>query len=179
MLQKDNRYKILRVFFDNPNPHGTGFQLRQISRIVKLTPKSVARYLDELAKEDLIIKSKHAAHGYPAYWANRANQYFLFLKKIDNILKIKESGLLEFLENKLMPDAIILFGSAAKGEDLKESDIDLFVLAEEKKLDLQKYEKLLGRKINILAEDSFSKLSKELRNNIINGIILYGYLKVF
>ena len=78
-----------------------------------------------------------------------------------------------------MPDAIILFGSAAKGEDLKESDIDLFVLAEEKKLDLQKYEKLLGRKINILAEESFSKLSKELRNNIINGIILYGYLKVF
>ena len=41
------------------------------------------------------------------------------------------------------------------------------------------FEKKLNRKINIFFSDNFNKLSKELRNNIINGIILKGYLKVF
>ena len=43
-----------------------------------------------------------------------------------------------------------------------------------------KYDKKgLNRKINIFFEDNFSRLSKELKNNILNGIKLYGYLKVF
>jgi predicted nucleotidyltransferase len=78
-----------------------------------------------------------------------------------------------------MPDSIILFGSASKGEDLKESDIDLFVLSNKEKLDLEKFEKKINRKINIMFSSNFSSLSKELKNNIINGVILGGYLKVF
>jgi len=41
MLEKSNIYKILEVFFDNPLPEGIGFQLREISRNIKLAPKSV------------------------------------------------------------------------------------------------------------------------------------------
>jgi len=74
---------------------------------------------------------------------------------------------------------IVLFGSASKGEDIKDSDIDLFLQCKEKKLDMKKYEKELKRKVNIFFSDNFNKLSKELKNNIINGVILYGYLKVF
>lgn len=65
------------------------------------------------------------------------------------------------------------------GEDLKESDIDLFLLCKEKKLDLSKYEKQLKRKVNLFFKDNFGDLSKELKNNILNGVILKGYLKVF
>ena len=62
---------------------------------------------------------------------------FKLLKKIDTIITIKESGLIEHLENQCMPDVIILFGSASKGEDTIESDIDLFLLCEGKNSDLQ------------------------------------------
>jgi predicted nucleotidyltransferase len=179
MLQKDNRHKILKLFFEDPLPKGIGFQLREISRKAKLAPTSVKRYLNELEKEKLIIKKKHRIHNYPIYYANRENEYFMFLKKIDMIQSIKESGLLDYLKNICMPDAIILFGSASRGEDIKDSDIDLFLLCKEKKLDLEKYEKGLKRKINIFFESNFDKLSKELKNNIINGVILEGYLKVF
>ena len=179
MLQKDNRYKILKLFFEDPTPKGIGFQLREISRKAKLAPTSVKRYLNELEKEKLIIKKKHRIHNYPIYYANRENEYFRFLKKIDIIQCIKESGLLDYLENVCMPDVIILFGSASKGEDIKDSDIDLFLLCKEKKLDLEKYEKKFKRKINIFFEGNFIKLSKELKNNVINGVILKGYLKVF
>jgi predicted nucleotidyltransferase len=77
-----------------------------------------------------------------------------------------------------MPDAIILFGSASKGEDIKGSDIDLYVQCNEKKLELSKYEKKLNRKINLFFEKNFDKLSSELKQNIINGDKLKGFLKV-
>jgi len=97
MLQKDNRYKILRIFFDDPLPEGVGFQLREIGRKVKLAPTSVKRYLNELETENLIIKAKHRIYEYPVYYTNRNNENFKFLKKLDNIMKIKESGLLDYL----------------------------------------------------------------------------------
>lgn len=179
MLQKDNRYKVLRLFFEDPYPKGIGFQLREIGRKVAIAPTSVKRYLRELEKEGLITKLKHRIYGYPIYYANRDNENFKLLKKLDNIVKIKESELLDHLLENCIPDVIILFGSASRGEDLKDSDIDLFVMSKEEKLDLGRFEKILGRKINILFNEDFNKLSKELRNNIINGIILKGYLKVF
>lgn len=179
MLQKDNRYKILKLFFEDPLPKGIGFQLREISRRAKIAPTSVKKYLNELENEKLIIKGKHRIHGYPIYHANRNNDYFKFLKRLDIIQDIKELGLMDYIKDKCMPDVIVLFGSASKGEDVKDSDLDLFVQSKEKKLDLNKYEKYLYRKINIFFNDNLNKLSKELKNNIINGIILEGYLKVF
>lgn len=180
MLQKCSRWKVLRVFFNNPSPKGAGFQLREISREAKLAPTSVKNYLDELSKNDeYIIKSTHRIHGYPVYWANRASELFKFFKKIDMIISIQESGLLDYLSEKCMPDVIILFGSASRGEDLSDSDVDLYLQCKERPLELHKYEKIIERKIKILFEEDFNKLSKELRNNMLNGIILKGYLKVF
>ncbi len=179
MLQKDNRYKVLGIFFEDPSPKGIGFQLREISRKVAIAPPSVKRYLNDLEKEKLIVKTKHRIHGYPVYYANRENEEFKFLKRTDTIIKIKESGLIDYISESCIPDVIILFGSASKGEDLKESDIDLFVLSGKEKIDLLQFEKKINRKINIFFSEGFNKLSKELKNNIINGIILKGYLKVF
>lgn len=177
MLTKDNRYKVLKIFFEDPL--AKDFQLREISRKISLAPKSVKKYLDELEKEDLIVKGEHRIHGYPVYHANRDNKYFKFLKKLDIIKGVKESGLLDYLDKICVPDIIVLFGSASKGEDVKNSDIDLFLLCKERKMDLKKFESKLSRGINIFFSNNFNKLSKELKNNIINGVILKGYLKVF
>ena len=178
MLQNYNKWTVLKLFFDNPLPE-TAFQLREISRKSNLAPKSVKRYLIELEKEDLIIKHRHRIHKYPVYKANRDNENFKFFKTINTLIIIRESGLLELLNNECMPAAIVLFGSAAKGEDLEDSDLDIFCRCKYKKLDLKKYEKKIKRKINLLFEENFNKLSDELKNNIINGIKLKGYLKVF
>lgn len=178
MLKKDNIDKVLEVFFNNPIPEGIGFQLREISRKIKLAPKSVKLYLEELEKENLIVKKEHRIHKYPVYYANRDNNYFKFLKRLNIIRRIKESGLLDYLNEECMPDVIILFGSASKGEDVKGSDIDLYLQCDEKKLDLSKYEKELNRNINLFFEKNFNKLSKELKKNMINGDKLEGYLRM-
>ena len=179
MLKKDNRYKILEIFLDDPNTK-EGFQLREISRKVKIAPLSVKKYLEELGSgsNNLIIKSKNK-NNYPIYWPNRDSSYFKFIKKLDLLKKIYESGLMDIISDECSPKAIILFGSGSLGEDTINSDIDLFVQSNNIKLNMTKYESLIKRKINILFADNFNKLSIELKNNIINGITIKGYLKVF
>ena len=179
MLQNYNKYKVLKIFFDDPSPKGIGFQLREISRKVKIAPTSVKKYLNELEKEGFITKTKHRIFDYPIYSANRDSEEFKFYKKIDILISIKMSKLLDYLNKECMPDVIILFGSAARGEDLKDSDVDLFLLCKERELSLQKFENEIKRKINIFFAEDFNELSLELKNNILNGIVLKGYLKVF
>ena len=178
MWKNYNKYKVLKVFFDDPTPK-IGFQLREISRKISLAPKSVSIYLKELTKKGLIMKVKPGNFNYPLYYANRENDFFRLYKKLDTIYSIKEIGLLDYLYENLMPQVIILFGSASKGEDLKESDIDLFIQSKEVKINLKPYENKLNRKINIFFSENFNNLSEELKDNIINGTILKGYLKVF
>jgi predicted nucleotidyltransferase len=173
-----NKYGVLKIFMDDP-ARREGFQLREISRMAKLAPKSVGIYLGELEKEGLIVKERQKATGYPVYRARGGGETFRFFKKLDAVYSMKASGLLDYLSETMTPDAIVLFGSAARGEDTKESDIDIFVQCRERRADVSKFEKALKRRISLFFGENFSELSGELKNNVINGITLKGYLKVF
>lgn len=175
MLKQNNRDKVLQIFFDNPIPKVRGFQLREISRAIKLAPKSVKIYLDKLEETNLIIQKKHYKHNYPVYYANWDNDYFQYLKKVNILKLIKESGLLDYLDETCMPDTIFLFGPTSKGKD---SFIHLYLQCDKKQLDLSKYEKELKGKINIFFEKDFNKLSIGVKQDIINGERLKGYLRV-
>lgn len=165
--------KILELFFEEPNRN---FQIREISRITKIPVMTTKKYLEELKKEDLIIKEKKGI--YPSFKANE-NKFFKFYKQQDILLKIYKSGLIDYLEKELHPKNIILFGSMKKGEYVKESDIDIFLESNSKKhTDLTKFEKILKHDIQLFIEENINKLQPHLFNNIINGTILSGYLKL-
>ncbi len=174
MIQNYSRWLVLREFFDDP---GAGFTIRLLSKKVGLATTSVKLHLDALLNEGLVLKENGVS--YLVYKANRQNEVFRFYKKMDILFRIQECGLVENLQEDAYPEAIILFGSASRGEDDAKSDMDLFLLGKEKKLDVAKFEKLLKRKISLHFSESLGKLPKELRNNIINGIKLSGYLEVF
>ena len=127
----------------------------------------------------LARKWGYEKRGIPFYQALRDNENFKIYKRLSILFELHESSLVDFLWDNLNPDAIILYGPCALGEDTEKSDIDLFIQAPEKNLNLKKYEKFLGKEINIFYEFKFSKLSNELKNNILNGIVLKGYIKVF
>ena len=174
MLQKYSRYRILQEFFDFPLKD---FQMREISRRTGIAQTSVTNHLKSLVSQGFIIKQKKGI--YPSFKANRDNELFKLYRKSNIVQRIQEIGLLDYLWDNTSPDAIILFGSASKGDDIESSDIDLFVQAKEKKMSLKEYKKKLNREISLFFEEDFSRLSSELKNNILNGIILRGYIKVF
>jgi len=168
---KCNYEKILNVFFDNPT---NKFYIREIARITELNPNTVLNITNELIKEDLIKrdKKKHIVEV-----SANVNERFKGLKRIENFSKVYESGLFEFLNKEFSPEAISIIGSYSRGEDVKSSDIDIVVISkkEYKNIDLKKFEKLLGKKIHLIVTD-YNKMSDEFYINLINGIILSGYI---
>ncbi len=179
MIQNYSVWKVLQVFFDDPNPK-EGFTVRWIAKQINLAPTSVKLHLNELSKEDkegfpLIRREK--GHLYPMYWPNKNSNVFKFYKKMDMLFRIQD--VTQHLYDVCNPQVIILFGSACRGEDDALSDIDIFLLCKEKHVDVKKYELALKRKISLHFAENLNKIPKELRNNIINGIVLKGYIKVF
>ena len=173
MLEKYNRYRVLKVFLDSPTE---GFGLREISRLAKLAPASVLNYLDEFEKKDIIKKLQ--MRGWPVYKAQRENEDFIFYKKVSILYELHSSGLIEHLWQKLAPQALILYGSSAKGESTEESDLDIFVIGKEKKINLEEFEKKINKGIHLMFDDA-KNIPNELKNSLINGIVLKGYFKVF
>ena len=103
------------------------------------------------------------------------NPKFKNLKRAYNIKKLYDSGLLEYFKEHLPLKTIVLFGSYSRGDDTEKSDIDIAVDGDEKKLNLELYEKKLNRPINV-EFINIKKITKELKNSLINGIVLSGYL---
>jgi predicted nucleotidyltransferase len=173
MIQNYTEYRILRVFFDYPTRY---FQLREICRTLGMGMPSVSMHVKALERQGFLAKEKRGV--YDSYRASMSDIFRLY-KRNDVLLRIYESGLEEFIADKIQPDAAVLFGSASKGEDVEGSDIDVLLVAKEKAVDLSRFEKRLMRNISLHFADDLSKLPKELLNNIINGIVIHGYLRVF
>ncbi|MBS3127292.1 nucleotidyltransferase domain-containing protein [Candidatus Woesearchaeota archaeon] len=176
MLQKSSIERTVEVFFINPTKN---HYLMDISRTIGLAHTSVKKNLDKLIKIGLIVESveKRGDRKFPFYKANLDNKLFKKYKTIYNISTILDSKIIELIEEKLMPKCIVLFGSYQRGEDVEKSDIDLFIECEKDELDVTSFEKKLGRKIELHFNDNFISYSKELKNNIINGLVLSGFLE--
>ena len=101
------------------------------------------------------------------------------LKRVENLRQIYESGLADFLEKEFAGSVIILFGSYARAEDMLNSDIDVAIIGSKEKItDLEEFEKILERKIYLNFYPSFKEIHKNLKENIFNGIVLAGGIKL-
>ncbi|MBI5392464.1 nucleotidyltransferase domain-containing protein [Candidatus Woesearchaeota archaeon] len=177
----NNKEKILKEFFEDTYK---SFHIRLLARLTKLNPNTIITITDELAKEGLIKKEKQKDSPLIKIKANTEDKLFKLKKKFYNIEKLYSSGIIDFLNEKLDYPTIILFGSYAKAENKKESDIDLFILATSKKeLQLKPFEEKLHAEIQLFyyTKQEFNTIknkNKELINNIINGYRFEGFIEV-
>ena len=176
MKRKDIKQTIKEYFFVNS---AAKLRVREIERTLKLPLPSVIRYCGELEKESILTIIRMGNVKF--YTADRGSEKYLLEKKLYNIKKIYESGLIEYLKRELSNPPIVLFGSFAKGEDTEESDIDLYIeTPSKKKASLEKYEKLLKRRIQVFKHNNLNEISNpHLANNIINGMTLNNFIEVF
>ncbi|MEK6830875.1 MAG: nucleotidyltransferase domain-containing protein [Nanoarchaeota archaeon] len=176
MTAKNIKDRIKEYFFLNPT---NKLRVRQIEREIKIPLPSVIRYTKELEKEGILKKEETS--GAVFFSSDRSSQSFLLEKKFFNTRLIFESGLIDFIIKEYSNPVIIVFGSYSKGEDIENSDVDLYIQSLSKKeINLEKFEKQLKRKIQIFIYPSINKVKNpHLSNNIINGIILNNFLEVF
>jgi len=177
MLHKCSTEKVLKIFFNEPIKKHS---LKDISTKSKLAHTSVKKILNDLLKEKIIIEKRErkGKRYFPLFYSNLETEKFKKMKVIENLESIYDSGLIGYLEKEIMPKSIVLFGSYLRGEDIEDSDVDIFVESSGEEINLKKFEKILKRKINILFKESFNLLGKELKENIINGFVLQGLVEL-
>jgi predicted nucleotidyltransferase len=173
--------KILTQFFD----YEKEYHIRSLSRAVGIHPNTVISITDSLESESLLVKKKDEETNRVLITPNTENIFYKLKKRQHNIEKIFKSCLVDYLNEELSYPTVILFGSYAKAENTKDSDIDLFILADKKKeFELKKFEKKLDTEIQVFLYNrpefqKMKKANKELLNNILNGYKLCGYIEVF
>jgi len=160
-LKSEKQDKIMEVVYENPEKN---FTIREIEKLTGIPRTTISDYLKEMKKRKFLNRDS-------LLFKTRKINYF--------IERIIESGVIEEIIKRLNPSCIILFGSVRKGDSVKESDIDLFIESPVKKeLNLEKFEKILKHKIQLFVESNIKKLPKNLMNNVVNGIKLYGIFKI-
>ena len=176
MIRKNIKEKIMEYFFIYPTAR---LRVREIERILELPVPSVIRYCKELEEDGILNKVKTGSVSF--YTSDRTNEKFLREKRSFNIRQLSEKGILQHLKIEFHNPIIVIFGSYSKGEDVENSDIDIYVETPSKKeIDLAKFEKALKRKVHLFKYKSLSEIKNpNLSNNIINGIVLNGFVEVF
>ncbi|MBI2584190.1 MAG: nucleotidyltransferase domain-containing protein [Candidatus Aenigmarchaeota archaeon] len=168
--------EILRFLFMNA---GKSFNARAVAIGLEVSQTAVAKALPTLEKQGFLHVTKDKKSKRTSIELNRENHAVIGMKRADNLRQIYESGLDEFLRERFPGCTIILFGSFAKGEDTYLSDIDIAIIgAKGKSLDMSSFEKSLAKEIRISFYESFRKIGDELRNNIIGGILLSGWIEL-
>jgi len=164
--------EILRLLFVNA---GKTLNALGVAKALDVSQPAVSKAIPLMVKANLIKVEKDKDSGRLAIELNRDNHKVMQLKRVENLKLIYESGLADFLEKEFAGATIILFGSYSRGEDTVNSDIDIAVVGRKDKLiDLDIYENLLKRNITLNFYESFKEVHKNLKENIFNGIVLYG-----
>ncbi|OIO62264.1 hypothetical protein COY26_01700 [Candidatus Woesearchaeota archaeon CG_4_10_14_0_2_um_filter_33_10] len=156
---------------------GEKLSQREIAKLLKVSPTAVSNSIKKLRENSLINVEKTKTINFISF--NRDGQRAVEMKRVENLKNLYTYGLSDYLEEELAGATIILFGSYSIGEDTNTSDIDIAVIERKNKMiDIEKFEKILNRKININFYNSWKDIHKHLKNNILNGITLHGSVEL-
>ena len=156
---------------------GEELSQRDIAKELKVSPTAVSNPIKKLIKANLISLEKLKTINLISF--NRDKQRAIDLKRVENLRNLYKSELSKDLMHLFPGCTIFLFGSYSLGEDTNTSDIDIAIIGgKDKIIDLEKYKKMLNREININFYKSWKDIHDNLRNNILNGIILHGSVDI-
>lgn len=165
-----NAQKALSFLVKEPNKEVLA---TEIQKATGLSKAGVYRALDELASQKLI--KKHTRGRFVLYSVIADDSVIRQYKVLQTVIFLKK------LVQKLKSSSrkIIFFGSAARGEDLKDSDLDLLIVSKEPEIT----EKIIAnfkskRKIQPVIKTAsqlaqLEKNDKEFFNEINSGIVLW------
>jgi len=134
-----------------------------------ISRERVNHFLKELLNEKFAIRVKKRSK-MPYYIANRDSAKFRFEKKLYGLKMLEESGLFEKLTSCKGIKTAVLFGSFARGDWSKSSDIDLFIYGDDTEFEKGLYEKKLRREIQVFAYKNKDEITRDLDPTVIPNI---------
>jgi len=140
-LLKKGSSKIMRIFYNN---RGKSFHLRELSRKTSLVGQSIMRHLDFLEKNRLLHSKREGnQRRYSINQSKKAYAVFTMfdVDRFEKLPPIRKQAVETYLKNlPEQPVYAVLFGSTAKENYTKDSDIDILLVVNSK-IDSKKAEK--------------------------------------
>lgn len=176
LYQKITQLTVLELFIKNPYER---YYLREMSRILGISPMTVKRALDLFVQERLLVREEFKNQ--ILYKANMSSAAFKHLKTAYNLAWLEEKNIVDFLKEELPGlSSLVLYGSYAKGENDEKSDVDLLVISISPKKRTFRLMELIEKETSLLifTPSEWVEQAKENRafyiDVIIEGIVLYG-----
>ena len=169
---KSKEDNLLEQFFNEPTRHWRFKELRSVG----LVDNKISRWLKRFAAEQLIQKITPKGK-LPFYVGNYEHPNYQNRKRLYMQQKLYESGFLNHLASLKGAKTVIIFGSMARGDWHKESDIDLFILGSDDDLEQSVFERKLGRTIQVFRSNDgkgLNKFKNALLLSIVKGDIVKG-----
>lgn len=123
---------ILRLFYEKR----TEIHLREIAKLTKLNENSTYRFLNKLEKDNILISKKVGNMKLFSLKINKKTNTiltFFDVERYNSLPTIRRTAIETYLNSlPSQPIFTILFGSTAKNNFKKDSDIDLLIITNER-----------------------------------------------
>ena len=172
-IMKSKEEKVLELFFESPTRE---WHFEEILKEAKITRSKADGWLKKFLKEKLIKRIKERGK-MPYYIGNYESPYYKNKKRLFALNRFYESGFLNHLSSLEKAKTVILFGSFARSDWYKDSDVDIFIYGDPKGLRISEFEMKLHRNIQPFICRNSGELSKYgigLIRNIIKGNLIKG-----
>ncbi len=158
---------LKELFFKESLRH---WHFEELVRQSKLSRERVNVFLKALMKKGVILRIK-PVRKMPFYVANRENAHFRAEKKLYGLKLLENSGLIEHLSSLEGVKTAIIFGSFARGDWNKSSDVDIFLFGNGNEFEKGMFEKKLQREIQLFSFDDAENMKRELDQKLFSNIV--------
>jgi predicted nucleotidyltransferase len=177
MATPSKEENVLKLILENSPLKEWHFE--EIVRDAKVTGLVANKWLNKYVKEGLLKHVKEKGR-FPYFTVGSNNPVYYSQKRVYALQELHKSGLIPQLLSIKAAKTIILFGSIAKGDWYKDSDIDIFVLGNLPDFDKKLYESRLNKAIELHIfrnRREIDAVQTGLVRNIINGYVLKGQIQ--
>jgi len=186
MKEKYNiNHTTLRILALFSNDYRKKIHLREISRDINIDVKAVGLQVNRLDKANVLSSSRRGRNKeYQLNLSNMATRSYMLLAEVFTTIRyLGDNYLIKKLATEIEDEVeapIILFGSHARGEATEDSDIDLFIIAEQD-IDEEgviEVGKLIGREVNINSASKHQFLMGLKDNDPLIGEVVSNHIVI-
>lgn len=127
-------------------------------------------FLKQLLKEKFIKRIK-PRNMMPYYLANRDSLKFRMEKRMYGLMLLQEAGLFEQIRSCKNIKTAILFGSFARGDWSRSSDIDIFMYGDDSEFNKSVFEQKLHKKIQLFSFEKPTIIKEQVDQKVISNIV--------
>jgi len=177
MASPSKEEEILKLILENSPLKEWHFN--EIVKKSKVTKAVANKWLKKYVDQGILKRIKTKGN-FPYFTVGSKNPNYISLKKLYAYKLLHESGLIPELMSEELANTIIIFGSFAKGDWYKDSDIDIFVLGKIPNIKRKVYEEKIGKRIEVHEFKNLNEIKKiktGLINNVLNGLLVKGRIQ--